>query len=254
MRSKLVVAAVAVTMLFSMAAAHAATSTERVDANGDAGWIFNPDPSTATPYEFTTDDQSIGGGSLYVPPISATAADKFIAWLQPGTLVSELQSLAYDFKVAGASGPTSYKQFYLNLYVDVAGSTAYYDCRFDYVPSTGSTSSWTTALFSPSSTPSNVRKGSGYAGPCPTTLGGMPPGSYVAGVAINLGDTSVSDSGLAGYFDNVVLSTDSGTTVYDFEATPSTSDACKKGGWATYGFSNQGECVSTVKANPHAGK
>lgn len=33
-----------------------------------------------------------------------------------------------------------------------------------------------------------------------------------------------------------------------------TSDDCKKGGYASYGFSNQGQCVSWVQANPNAGK
>ena len=33
-----------------------------------------------------------------------------------------------------------------------------------------------------------------------------------------------------------------------------TKDDCKKGGYAKYGFSNQGECVSWVEANPNAGK
>ena len=33
-----------------------------------------------------------------------------------------------------------------------------------------------------------------------------------------------------------------------------TMDDCKKGGYANYGFSNQGQCVSWVQANPNAGK
>lgn len=33
-----------------------------------------------------------------------------------------------------------------------------------------------------------------------------------------------------------------------------TKDDCKKGGYANYGFRNQGQCVSWVEANPHAGK
>lgn len=33
-----------------------------------------------------------------------------------------------------------------------------------------------------------------------------------------------------------------------------TKDDCKNGGYANYGFSNQGQCVSWVQANPNAGK
>ena len=33
-----------------------------------------------------------------------------------------------------------------------------------------------------------------------------------------------------------------------------TTDDCKNGGYASYGFSNQGQCVSWVQANPNAGK
>jgi hypothetical protein len=29
---------------------------------------------------------------------------------------------------------------------------------------------------------------------------------------------------------------------------------CKKGGYANYGFSNQGQCVSWTQASPKAGK
>lgn len=37
-------------------------------------------------------------------------------------------------------------------------------------------------------------------------------------------------------------------------AQPATADDCKNGGYATYGFKNQGQCVSSVKANEKAGK
>lgn len=37
-------------------------------------------------------------------------------------------------------------------------------------------------------------------------------------------------------------------------AAPSTKDDCKDGGWASYGFTNQGQCVASVQANENAGK
>ena len=82
----------------------------------------------------------------------------------------------------------------------------------------------------------------------------MPSGSHVRAIALNIGDTSASDTGLAGYLDNVQVATGSGTTTYDFDVNAGTKDDCKSGGWALYGFANQGGCVSWVQANPHAGK
>jgi hypothetical protein len=32
--------------------------------------------------------------------------------------------------------------------------------------------------------------------------------------------------------------------------TPATADDCKKDGWKTYGFKNQGQCVSAVNPAP----
>ena len=37
-------------------------------------------------------------------------------------------------------------------------------------------------------------------------------------------------------------------------AAPATAADCKKGGYASYGFKNQGQCVSSLKANEKAGK
>ncbi|MEO2108252.1 MAG: hypothetical protein ABGZ36_21760, partial [Actinomycetota bacterium] len=66
--------------------AGAATTTVEVfgdtaSAENDPGWMFNRDPSTATPYEFTLDEASIGAGSVYIEPIGTNASDKFIAEL-----------------------------------------------------------------------------------------------------------------------------------------------------------------------------
>jgi hypothetical protein len=100
----------------------------------------------------------------------------------------------------------------------------------------------------------NVGVDNFFAGFVVATLAGMPAGSHVRAIALNIGDTSASDTGLAGYLDNVRIATGSGTTTYDFDVNPGTKDDCKSGGWALYGFANQGGCVSWVQANPHAGK
>lgn len=232
--------------------AAAATSTVRVDENGDGGWAFNRDASTSTPYQFTTARESIGTGSLEVLPIGATPADKFIAELPLDVATSDLSSVSYDFLVGGAGTPADANEFYLNVYTNLPGSTTFYDCRFDFVPTTGSTATWTTVTATSTSTPTNVRER--VPGTCTATWDAMPAGSTVSFIALNVGDTSAGDTGLGGFYDNVVVATSTGTTTYDFEAKPASKDECKKGGWAEFGYANQGQCVSAVQANPNAGK
>lgn len=239
--------------LLTAAAATAATTTVRVDEDGDAGWAFNPDPANSTPYEFTLNYRSIGTGSLWVRPISATTgANKFIAAKDLNMAVGDLTSLSYDFNVgtAGASA-NPYKYFYLNAYVNLPGSTTFYDCRFDYVPTSGPVGSWTTFAITPATTATGVGQRTGVT--CPTTLGGMTAGSTVRAFTLNVGDTSINDGGVSGYYDNVQVSkTDGNSTVYDFEVRPAIKDACKDGGWVDYGFTSQGNCVSYLQANDSA--
>ncbi len=226
----------------------------RVDENGDAGWQFNPDADNATPYEFNRDAHSIGTGSLYVEPIANNpdGRQKFIGALPLGVEVADLDSIAYDFRIAGTGTASDANEFYLNVYTNVAGSSSYYDCRFDFSPSSGSTGSFTDFTV----TPTTVASGTGgtQCPSAPKTLSGMPEGSTISAIALNVGDTSSHDEGLAGYYDNVRVSVAGTTTTYDFEATPSDKSACKKGGWADFGFGNQGQCVSAVQSNDNAGK
>ena len=244
--------------------ASAASATVTVTPSNSQGWSFNPDPTTATPYEFSEDEASIGEGSLFVPSIGANASDKFIAAKSLGGEVADLQSVGYDFLIAGNGDAADANQFYLNVYTNLAGSSTFYDCRFDYTPTTGSTADFTTALFATTDTPVNVgdRTAGGDTFDCPNTLAEMPAGSTVSVITLNVGDTSTSDVGLAGYLDRAVVTTTSGDTTYDFEQDPVTlnnKDECKKGGWMASEapeFKNQGDCVShfasggKAKGNP----
>jgi hypothetical protein len=178
-----------------------------------------------------------------LPLPASPAAAKFIAGHELGTLISDLSSLSFDFKI---EGPPLFTRFYMNVYADVAGSNEFYDCRFDYVATSGSTANFTTLTVTPGAVPAG--RGDHLAGACPLTLGGMPAGSTVRAFALNVGDTSGSDVGVGGYLDNVVIDQSSGSTTYDFEATPASADDCKKGGFAAYGFPNQGQCVARVNA------
>lgn len=206
--------------------ASAAATTSVVTPTGTQGWIFNPDPTNATPYEFNNNKSSIGAGSLFVNPIDATPAHKFIAAKPLNIPAASLSSVSYDFLIAGNGTAASANQFYLNVYANLPGSTTYYDCRFDHVPATGSTTNFTNATFLSANPASAVddrfngtaRPDDGYN--CPTSLAQMAidrPGSTVSAITLNLGDTSAFDAGLAGYYDKVVTATSSDTTTYDFE-------------------------------------
>lgn len=230
----------------------AGSSTVVVTPANNQGWAFNPDPDNTTPYNFTEDEQSVGAGSLYVQPISSEPARKFIAEKQLNIPVSDFNSLSYDFLIAGTGTEADADQYYLNVYANISSAPNYYDCRYDYVPTIGSTDDFTTASFSSTGTPTDVvRRGSSSLTVCPPTLAQMPEGSYIRAFTLNLGDTSASDAGLAGYFDKVVVSTTASTTTYDFElreARATNKDECKNGGYMNFSanYKNQGQCVSSV--------
>ncbi|WP_157965923.1 hypothetical protein [Euzebya rosea] len=250
--------------------AGAATTTvvvagDTAAAENEPGWMFNRDTTTSTPYEFTNAKASIGAGSVYIEPIGGTnRLDKFIAELFVLTPVAEIESLSYDFLIGAGGTAADENEFYLNVYANFGGTpeTNFYDCRYDVVPTTGSTLDWTTVTFDTSASyPVHTRGTSPET--CPTTPAAMDsllPGSTIRVFAINVGDTSTSDVGLDGYLDNVVLTGGGDTTVYDFEvdedgngvadtAPPTNKDECKKGGWATFdnpSFRNQGQCIQYV--------
>jgi len=212
-------------LVATMSPAFAANTTITVSGDTAAGenqpgWLFNRDASTSTPFEFNTDAHSIGLGSLYVKPIGSSPSDKFIGENFLASPVSDINSISYDFLIAGNGTVSSADQFYLNVYANIDNSNNFYDCRYDYAPSTGSTSSFTTFTIHPNDTPIAVAHRGTRIGSCPATLSGMPSGSYVRVFAINVGDTSNSDTGLAGYLDNVVTDLTGGVTTYDFEPLP----------------------------------
>lgn len=187
-------------------------------AENQPGWLFNRDLSTSTPFEFTTTQHSTGQGSIYIQPIGANAKDKFIAENFSKTAVSDFNSFSYDFKVAGNGTAASASQFYTSVYVNQVNDDTYYDCRYDYVPANGSTSEFTSFSFTSNSSPAAVRKSSsGRLTVCPATMAALPAGSTIRAFAINVGDTSSNDAGLAGYIDNVVINTASAVTTSDFE-------------------------------------
>jgi hypothetical protein len=245
--------------------AMAANSTVVVGQSGDAGWTFNPDPANATPYAITTEEASIGNGSIHVAPIvnAGTGQQKFIGALDtPAVPVSDFGGFSFDFMIEGDASDAEH--FYANVYVNSPTGTGFGQCRYDFAASTGSTSSFSTLSFNGATTPDEVVDRAPLDGfTCTPTLAGLAPGSTINIIAINVGDTSMSDEGVGGFLDNAQLTVGSDTTTYNFDVDanddgisdtvgPTNKDQCKKGGYASFNnpsFRNQGECVSYVNHN-----
>lgn len=238
-------------ILLPTATAGAAGSVVKVYADGDGGWRFNPDETTATPYELTADRASIGAGSLHVLPITnlnddATQpqpSDKFIAALPLGIPAAALTSVAVDVLVERAGSVPRTGDVYLNVYANLPGSTTFYDCRYDYVAGPGSTTAFTTVTFAAASPTGGISRGA-----CAARPAGLPEGSTIRAVTLNVGDSRSGDTGLGAYLDNVVVTTTAGATTYDFDVkTTLTKADCKDGGWRDAGFRNQGRCVASLR-------
>jgi hypothetical protein len=256
---------------FAFAVSAYAATTVVVTGNTSAGedqpgWMFNRDVSTSTPFEFNTDEASIGSGSVYVLPIGANASDKFIAENFLNTPIADVNAISYDFQIGPNSADTQEEHFYMSVYANFGQSDdlKFYDCRYNVVPTVGSTAGFTTVTFDPTQAyPVTTRTGAS-ASPftCPAVPADMDllsPGSNIRVFSLNVGDTSTSDTDLDGYLDNVVVDLTSGVTTYDFEpaTTPVANDDCKNGGWMTFNsptFKNQGACVSYLESNENAGK
>lgn len=266
-------ASVGASSLMLMAVSAYAATTVLVTGNTSAGenqpgWLFNRDVTTSTPYEFNTDEASIGVGSLYVKPITNTLGtpgtrDKFIAENFINTAIADVNSISYDFMIGSGGVATQEEQFYMNVYANfgVSPDDKFYDCRYNVIPTVGSVSGFTTVTFDPTQAyPVTTRTGvPGVASPfaCPAVPADMDllsAGSNIRVFALNVGDTSASDLGLDGYLDNVVVNTDADVTTYNFDPalTPSNKNECKNGGWMSFNapsFKNQGQCVSYTNHN-----
>lgn len=223
-------------------------------AENEIGWMFNRDAETAATYAMVTGGGSTGIGSLLAGPISNTNfnnianndpnRDKFVAEYFPGNiLVSDFNSFSYDVRIVSEAAQN---QVYLNVYANIDASDNFYDCRYDYILSNPAVGSVTKHVVYAGIAPNNVQKRGTRIANCPPVLEQMPAGSTIRAFAINLGDTSASDTGLSANFDNVELIVNNDATYFDFEPLPQTKDACQKDNWKNYGFKNQGQCMKSL--------
>lgn len=261
-------------------------TSETIVVSGDTsagenqpGWLFNRDVKTATPFSFDDDASQIGDGALHVLPIAndydgvfgdckggvdQTGCNKFIAEYFPDTLMGDLESFSYDFNIGSGGDASDENEFYLNVYANFGDSasptTNFYDCRYNVVPTTGVVGSWTTVTFDPDETYPVAKWGeSGSEHACPASPGDMGDDAVIRAFAINLGDTSNNDTGLDGYFDNVVKvvneESNTHTTTYDFEPEALQCGA-PDGDWAynvesfAQGTKKGGDTIAAGRSNP----
>lgn len=229
-------------------------SADTAVQEGDVGWMFNRDASTATAYTFVPGVGSAGVGSLYAGPITNTnysnivgnspSNDKFIAEYFPGNiLVSNLSSFSYDAKLGTT---TDTNLFYLNVYANIDSSSNFYDCRYDYQFTSITAENFVKHVVYTDIAPTNIQKRGDRIATCPAVLSSMPTGSTIRAIAINLGDTSQNDTGLSAYIDNVEIIVAGDATYFDFEPLPQRKEDCQKDGWKRYGFKNQGQCLKEI--------
>jgi hypothetical protein len=198
------------------------TATENTE-----GWMFNRDVTTSTPFEFNADQAVIGLGSLYVAPISGSAAsDKFIGENFLLSNIADVNSVSFDYKIGAGGVSTDFDQIYMNVYANFGSSSAtkFYDCRYNVLATSGSTSDFTTLTFDTDAAYSVTTRAGGDPSPftCPAIPSGMnalSANSTIRAFSINVGDTTLGDAGIDAYLDNVVVNSTSGLTTYDFEPT-----------------------------------
>lgn len=208
-------------------------------AENQPGWMFNRDTRTATPFVFNTGNPSEGAGSLYVKPIQNTydgangncknavdqsGCDKFVAENFLLSPLKDINSISYDYQIGNGGTETDDAEFYMNVYANFGSSEAnkFYDCRYDVVPTLGSTSAYTKVTFDlnqayPVVTRTGVNKSPHTCPAKPADMEKLDAGSTIRMFSLNVGGTSASDTGLDGYLDNVVVNTKSTITTYDFE-------------------------------------
>ncbi len=197
---------------------------DTADGENQEGWLFNRDQNTQTEYEFTTNESSIGDGSLYVEPIDGSINgdnDKFIGEYFLLEETANVDSVSYDFMIGDGGEASDANEFYMNVYANYGESDPekYYDCKYDVVPTIGTTAGFTTVTFDPTqSYPVTERNTSPHTCPSiPAEMDNQSPNSTIRMFAINVGDKSGNDTGLDGYYDNVVVETTDTITTFDFE-------------------------------------
>ena len=109
-----------------------------------------------------------------------------------------LVSLDYDFKIGPGGTAADANEFYLNVYANfgVSDNDKFYDCRYNIVPTIGSTASFTTVSYDPTEAyPVTTRGSSPYTCPAsPADMELLSSGSNVRALVLNVGAWSLADA------------------------------------------------------------
>jgi len=225
------------------------SATASKKQNAKPWTIYNP--SKTSNILFSTDQSSVGDGSLFVEPLSGEEKDYAIASFPLGiftgqkkkrgssTTTSEgpdLLSISYDYFVDGVDA-SSEQYFFMSLYAfspeSTSGTTSrrrtrgkkggfkkgkknLSTCRFDYVPSTGTFQGWETMLVDESSVADMVEAQQDDF-ECPQSFGEMPEDTIFSKITINIGNETTTDADVSGYLDNVIITFSEGFLEFDFE-------------------------------------
>jgi hypothetical protein len=222
-RTTAVAAAVAALALVPVTAAQAATNVV-VTPDDLQGWAVSPAPN-ATTTAFLAGPSTSGTGAVRFGPIAATpAASKFIIQRAVSLPTATLGGISVDYYIDPAASNKAPEQYYVNVYVDSAQDATppanFYECRYDFVATAGG-DGWHPLAVARSTTATTVTAREGLT--CGDSLDDLPDGSTVFLVALNGGDTSANDAGIAGGFDTVRFDSAGTTTTYDFEPAPVTA-------------------------------
>lgn len=196
------------------------------------GWAatpfwYNAGVGSSATFEFNEEQQAIGDGA-FCGTVGDVAKDKVRInyyedeFYNTSTAIEKIQYQYFIEECGDALTPPCDEQFYLNVYLREPGSTVFYDCKYDFVPpdNVAGVGDWRTFTVLSTDTPSSVTEG------CPGTLKAAFDEGYVLGaapgieyiLAFNMGDTSLNDIELKGYFDDIQIKYEGeDLRIYDLE-------------------------------------
>jgi hypothetical protein len=232
------------------AAAMAATTTETVSSDSTSWQSADTRAPGTLDFVFGPATAPMGNGSLHLSTPDSTAKVNLRNAELAGTQLADIDALSYDTYRSSSSTGSSVQA--PSLQITVTGSSAQNASGFAtlvYEPVYNGTITddtwqpwdafdggdgvwWSTRDLT------NQPAFTGYR--TWSQIVADNPNAVVTAAFLNQGS---GNPGIDANVDAVTLGASGDSTTYDFE--PS-KDLCKNGGWATAGFLNQGNCVSSV--------
>jgi hypothetical protein len=231
-RNGLIAAAVGALMVLPTSVAHAQTSqtlpVTSFSAPYNQGWLIDENGigGIAYPYRFeASNNPPLGKGSLqFAESKSGIGPEKIFIKHEENLPATNFLSTSFSYYFAPDSAKKSPNLFYLNVYVDTpAAGDRFYDCRYDFVATAPADGTWSSLTVGRSTPPTAVASSTGVV--CGATLAALTSTDRIFRIAINGGDTSLTDEGLKGGVDKVQIRSTTSDITYDFE--PATGCAQK---------------------------